>query len=289
MTMATKPLITSRDPKGRQTFDILEAVYDKAKLDGERAQRLNERGDELKAGFKKLIEELSVTNQFADEEVESNYGYLSGYKPKGITEQTNKLRELFPGIGFADEKLVELPLPENAEGYFAIPKWETVAPTYGEAVEKVFALIKKTRGGKFYNYREGQLDPKHLRQSAKTAKAFQTLGEQQKDYDILVVPAQFGICHRGRSVRRAREVFLANEFGLGTFAVGIMLLTHPERLGDYDDLYIDCAGDEYAPGGDGKFVSAPLFNFVGGEAEFDTYGIDFAYQSCGSASGFLQQ
>jgi len=51
-----------------------------------------------------------------------------------------------------------------------------------------------------------------------------------KHHDILVVPAQFGLRHRGRSVRRVREVMNANEFGLGVFAIGIMLLTHPERL-----------------------------------------------------------
>jgi hypothetical protein len=30
----------------------------------------------------------------------------------------------------------------------------------------------------------------------------------------------------------------ANECGLGAFAIGIMLLTHPERLKHYDDLWI---------------------------------------------------
>ncbi len=234
--------------------------------------------------------ELTASNDFTkfkNEEVASNYGYLSGYKPKGTTEQTNRLRELFPGIGFADEKIAEGELPKHAEGWFTIPKWQTVAPTYGEAVEKVLAMIKNDRGGKFHNYREGQLGPDRLRQSAKSANVFEMLASEQKDHDILVVPAQFGIHRRGRSVRRAREVFASNESGLGAFATSIMLLTHPERLQHYDDLWIDCAGDEYAPGADGVFSHAPFFLFDDGQVKFDDDWVGTAYADGGSVSAFV--
>jgi len=287
--MSKKTLITSRDPKGLHAVGLFEAVYNKSKLDDARAQRLNERGGELQDGIAKLIAELSVSNRFAGEETESNYGYLSGYKPKGITEQTNRLRELFPGIGYADEKLAEQDLPPNAEGWFAIPRWEKIAPTYGEAVQKVLDLIKQTRNGAFYNYREGQLGPQYLRQSQKASRAFQKLGDEQKDYDILVVPAQFGLHHRGRSVRRAREVMNASEFGLGAFAIEIMILTHLERLQHHDDLWIDCAGDEFAPDADGDFSGAPVFFFVGGGVRFRAGWFDRARGYCGSASAFLSQ
>ncbi len=282
-------LITSRDPKGRQATSIFEAAYNDSGLDEDYAQRLNERGDELKREIMKLIQELVVSNQFADEEVESSYGYLSGYKPKGITEQTNRLRELFPGIGYADENLASQPLPVNAEGWFAIPRWQSVAKTYNEAVEKVLELIKQQRKGKFCNYREGQLGAKHLRQHERTAKKLEVLADQQKGYDILVVAAQFGLRHRGRSVRRAREVFTANEFGLGAFEIGCMLLTHPERLQHYDDLWIDCAGDEYAPGAFDDFSHVPSFGFYGGRVGFDTRRIDGPHGLCGSVSGFVPQ
>jgi hypothetical protein len=236
------------------------------------------------------LAELSVSDKFKDEEVESNYGYFSGYrKPKGITEQTNILRQLFPGVGFADEKLAERPVPANAEGWFAIPKWQTIAPTYTEAVEKVLAKINETRNGKFYNYREGKLGSDYLKQSAKTEKVFQTLGDEQKDHDILVVAAQFGIRHRGRSVRRACEVMQVNEYGLGAFAVGIMLLTHPERLMNYDDLHVNCAGDGYAPEADGVFSFAPFFNFDGDRVKFGAVWYGYANGRCGSSSAFLPQ
>jgi hypothetical protein len=230
-----------------------------------------------------------VSNQFSDEEVESSYVYPTGYKVKGITAQVNVLRQLIPDIGFANEKLAEQPLPANAEGWFAIPRWQSVAKTYNEAVQKVLDLIKKQRNGNFYNYREGRLGAQYLRQHERTVKKLETLTEQQKDCDILVVAAQFGLRHRGRSVRRAREVFAGNEFGLGAFEVGCMLLTHPERLVSYDDLWIDCAGDEYTPAADGVFSRAPCFLFGDGGVRFGTSWFDSASDRCGSASGFLPQ
>lgn len=68
-----------------------------------------------------------------------------------------------------------------------------------------------------------------------------------------------------------------------------MLLTHPERLVSYDDLWIDCAGDEYAPVAVGGFSGAPFFSFVGGEVEFAADWFDDARSDYGSASGFLPQ
>lgn len=279
--------ITSNQRK--QIVRFVEDGIDAMNLQKDGAQRLIENGGEFQAELKKLVERFSITNQYADEEVESSYGYLSGYTPKGITEQTNRLRELFPGIGYASEKLAEGALPENAEGWFAIPRWEKVAPTYGEAVQKVLDLIKQTRNGAFCNYREGELGPNQLRQSAKAKSVFQKFGDEQKDQDILVVPAQFGTRHRGRSVRRAREVMNANECGLGAFAIGIMLLTHPERLQHYDDLWIDCAGDEFAPHAGGDFSKSPCFGFNDGKVRFDASGVDGADGFCGSASVCLPQ
>lgn len=274
--------------------DAIEKVLAELGLDNPGAQRVIEHGDEFAEAIRNAaltsLKDLSVSDKFKDEEEESEYGYLSGYKPKGITEQTNRLRELFPGIGYAAEKLAEGTLPPNAEGWFAIPRWEKIAPTYNEAVQKVLDLIKQTRNGKFYNYREGQLGPERLRQTARTAKFFQTLGDEQKDQDILVVPAQFGLRHRGRSVRRAREVMQVNEFGLGAFAIGIMLLTHPERLNHYDDLYVDCAGDEFDdPDSGDRFGRAPGFVFAGGKVEFGTRWFSYAFSDDGSASGFVPQ
>ncbi len=287
-TLAPSSIVNYLDPKFRKPFSILEAQWDKAALSEEEAQRVNEASGlaDLIAGF---IAKNRSSNQFANEEVKSNYGYPKGYQRKDVHAQANLLRELIPGVGFADEKLAELPLPSGAEGYFAIPRWQTVAPTYREAVEKVFALLAKQRKGKFHNYCEGQLGEEYLRESEKTAAAFQKLSDEQKGYDILVVPAQFGLRHRGRSVRRAREVMNSSEFGLGAFAVGIMLLTHPEREVQWEQLHIDCAGDEYSPDGDGRFGIAPFFRFGGVELKFGSGWVSGPSDDYGSASGFVSQ
>ena len=275
--------------------DAIEKVLGELGLDNPGAQRVIEHGDEFAEAVRTAalasLKDLSVSDKFKDEEVESSYGYLSGYrKPKSITEQCNILRQIFPGVGFADEKLAERAVPANAEGWFAIPKWQTIAPTYSEAVVKVLDAIKKARNGKFYNYRDGQINGERLRQSVKSAAVFQKLGDEQKDHDILVVAAQFGLRHRGRSVRRAREVMRANEFGLGAFAVGIMILTHAERLQHYDDLWIDCAGDEFDdPVADVRFVHALCFNFYDGKVGFGAVWFGNAVEYCGSASAFVPQ
>jgi hypothetical protein len=248
------------------------------------------------------LADMSITDKYKSEEVKSTYGYLSGYKPKGLTEQCNRLRELFSGVGYPNQDLLaqiekgEAVLPDGAEGWFAVPNvWGSVETfrLFGGGdrlvLQKVLDTIKQTRSGKFYNYRDGQLDGDHFRQSTKTEQFFIALSEAQGNPDILIVAAQFGLRHRGRSVRRAREVFGLNEFGLGAFAIGIMLLTHPERLNNYDDLWIDCAGDEFKPSDESEFSFAPVFFFLGGRVGFDASRVDCACAFCGSASVFLPQ
>ncbi len=271
--------------------------------DTEKKQRLIENGGEFQAELKKLVKRFSITNQYAAEEVESSYGYLSGYKPidrkssfkevlqdlKRQAEIIGKLFGLKPSFDIEWARKAWKNLPNGAEKLFLIPNWEKVAPTYGEAVQKVLDLIKQTRNGKFYNCYEDQLGANQLRQSAKSVSVFQKLAGGQEGQDILVVPAQFGIRHCGRSVRRACEVMNANECGLGPFAVGIMLLTHPERLQDYDDLWIDCGGDEFAPFANGDFSWHPYFGFFDEKVKFDTRDVGSPSVFYGSASVCLPQ
>jgi hypothetical protein len=264
-----------------------------ANLDKEAAQLVVHKGGELAVEIDRAVHSalarLAVSQDFASEQVASRYGYLSGYKPRPVAEQLATLRQLFPELGTASETIASGEVPQGAEGWFAIPDWRKLAPTYGEAVEKVLVALAKTRGGKFVNYRAGELGPDRLRQSAKSVAAFQKLEGEQKGHDVLVVAAQFGLRHRGRSIRRARAVMGGGEFGLGAFTLGIMLLTHPDRLQHQDDLWIDCAGDEYAPEAGGHFVSAPFFHFYGGKLEFAANHVDVAHVCYGSASGFSPQ
>jgi len=287
----TTQSITSGQQKQYKRFveDAGDKALSEVQLDKDGLQKLIENGDEFQSRIITAIRELSVSNQFADEEVSSSYVYPNGYKVKGIAEQVATLRQLFPELKDAtfDESIAARPLPPNAEGWFAIPRWEKLSSSYGGAVDKVLAAIKSKRT--FYNYREGQTGPEYLRQHAKTVKAFQKLGDEQKGHDILIVPCQFGLRHRGRSVRRAREVMNAVEFGLGAFAVGCMILTHPEREVKWEQLHVDCAGDEFSPFADGVFSVAPIFLFDVGEVEFSANWYDYAHVFYGSASAFLSQ
>jgi len=289
-------LITAvTDGQKKQVKRFAEDAVDRAIADDllnkDSIQKLIENGNEFQTRIIAEIKELSTAGQFADEEVASSYGYSSGYKLKRITEQVEILRQFFPNIGFADEKLAERPFPANAEGWFAIPRWQSVAKTYNEAVEMVFDLLKEQRRGDFYNCHKDKVGvgEQYLRQSENTAKKLQILGDRQKDSDTLIVAAQFGGLHKGKSARRARETFMSNEFGLGVFQIGCMILTHPKRLHGFSDLCINCIGDEYSLNGDGDFstfLRTPYFTFG--------YGIRFgegwgsSANSCyGSASAFL--
>lgn len=275
------------------------AAYLKLDPDFDEAQTLLENGDAFKAGIVELAQKLSITNQYASEEVESKYGYLSGYeKPKPVSEQIATLKKLFSGIGNANAELVAqitagtAILPAKMEGWGAIPNLKKLnrifGATYGEAVKKVIDTIKKTRGS-FYNYRDGKLGAQYLRQSEKLLKTLEKYSEEQGNPDILIIPIQFGFLHRGKSVRRAREVMRGGQFGLGSFQIGCLLLTHPERLMNYDDLWIDCAGDEYSDSGDGVFGYAPYFDFDDDKVEFGASDVSSAYEGYGSASGAVPQ
>ena len=266
------------------------------------AQRVIVNGDELANKIIDKIRELSTTDQFKDEEVESNYGYLSGYQPAvaDLDRQIARLKELFPTLGDANLEFLELvksgkvELPPNTEKWGVIPNWkkrpDLFDPIYNDGVQKVLNLIKQTRNGAFYNYREGQIGPNRLRQSKRSVEFWDKLIEAQNNPDILIVPFQFGLLYAGKSVRRAIEKFLAQEFGLGAFAVGCLLLPHEERLRHYDDLWIDCSGDEYDdPDSVVRFGLAPCFEFHGGLVKFASRFVDGARVRYGSASASLPQ
>jgi hypothetical protein len=243
---------------------------------------------------------MHVSDQYADEEIHTNYEYPDEYKgPKPIADQIKALAKIFDlDPSQALEFVKNLPaLPDGAEGWFAIPSVDALVGKhlpgvtdpvwrYCRAVELVLSKIAASRS--FYSYREGQITPSQLRVHARTAHALDLIAETQKG-DILIVAAQLGMRHRGKSVRRAREVFAPGEFGLGSLAVGSIVLTHPERLVRWEELDMDCAGDEFAPEADGDFSGSPYFDFYGGGVGFAADVVDRPRDRFGSVSGFLSQ
>ena len=300
--MTTSPLITSNDPKGQDAVAKFCAAYNKMGFNPDSAQRLNESG-EFWQGLKALMAQHSVSNQFAGEEVPLSYTYPKEYHGvKPIGAQVDAIAKAFGlSLGYTsdwiEKVLPTLALPEGAEGWFAIPSVDAIAKRhfpqvtdtaerYCCAVLRLFDIIGKSRS--FYNYREGKITPRQLRQHARTLHALGLIVEQQKG-DILIVPAQFGHRHRGRSVRRARECFIANEFGLGVLAVGSMFLNHSERYVRWEELDTDCSGDEFAPRVDGVFSEFPVLCFYDGGLGFSARGVSLANSFYGSVSGFVPQ
>jgi len=231
---------------------------------------------------------VDMANRYVDEEMESTFTYPNGYAVDLIHYQIAKIELLFDLNPHPAFKLCKsLPkLPEGAEGWFAVPRWQAVADTYGEAVEFVLAKLGKKRT--FYNSCRDRLSEAYLRQSKQTIR-FETQLAEAQDSNILIIPAQFGMRHRGRSVRRARVCFAQNEYGLGVFAVGAMLLTHPKREMVVEQLHVDCAGDEYSRNADGDFSNSQIFGW--GITKLWLYHdeIGIASEKFGSVSAFGPQ
>jgi hypothetical protein len=300
--MATTSLITPLHLSGNTTDsqntqlmeflgDAIRTAYGAAieQLDRHSAQSVLEMGKKLKIEVADSVVEIihrhTVSDKYKDEEVGSNRAYPPTYRVRPVEAQVTELKKFFPSLCSCQEKLARKPLLEGAEAWFAIPRWQAVAPTYNGAVEAVLEILGKRR--KFQNRVVGRLGPAYLRQSERSMLAAKILADQQKGNDILVVAAQAGMRHRGCSARRARVRMAGNEFGAGVFAVSCMLLTHPERLSAEDTLMIDCGGDEYSMRGDYTFDRVPLFDYDIAGIEFSVFYEDRSRNLWGTPSGFL--
>ncbi len=258
-------------------------------LDRHSAQAVLEAERKVKADITKAVTDIvhnyTISSKYEDEEVGSDRGYPPAYHVRPMEAQVTELRKAFPELGNCQEKLGRIPLPEEPEAWFAIPRWEAVAPTYNEAVEKILEVLPQKR--RFSNRIAGRLGKEYLRQTERSRLAETVLADQQQGCDILAVAAQAGMLHRGCSARRTRASVAGNEFCLGVFAIASILLTHPERLSARDSLMLDCGGDEYSPGADRNFDRVPLFDFDISGIEFSIFYQDHARNLWGTPTGFL--
>ena len=284
---------TEQQNKLLQEFlgDAVQEAYRKAieQLDRQSAQAVLDMHRKLKVEVVERVVEIiqrnTVSDKYKDEEVGSNRVYPPSYRVRPVEAQVTELRKLFPGLGSCQERLARRALPEGAEAWFAIPRWQALAPKYSDAVELMLGVLASKR--KLSNRIIGKLGEKSLRQSERSMLAEKILAEQQQGNDLLVVGAQAGMLHRGSSARRTRVAMAGNEFGIGVFAFGCMLLTHPERLSTGDTLMIDCSGDEYSVRCDYTFDRVPLFDYDMAGIEFSIFYEDRARNLWGTPTGFL--
>jgi hypothetical protein len=258
-------------------------------LDRQSARAILEVARQLKSEITGAVTEIvhkhTVSSKYEDEEVGSDRSYPPTYRVRPVEAQVTELKKLLPALGACHERLGRLPLPEEPEAWFAIPRWQAVASTYNQAVESILAILASKR--RFSNRIVGRLGKEYLRQTERTQLAETILADQQQGNDILVVAAQAGMLHRGCSARRTRASLAGNEFCLGVFAVASMLLTHTERLSAGDSLMIDCGGDEYSTRADYTFDRVPLFDFDISGIEFSIFYEDRARNLWGTPTGFL--
>jgi hypothetical protein len=284
---------TERQNQQLQAFlgQAAEEAYRAAieQLDQQSAQTVLDMDKKLTSEVANLVVEAihrhTISDKYKDEQVPSDRVYPPAYKVKPIETQVNDLKKLFPSLHTCQERLARRDLPDGAEDWFAIPRWQAVAATYNEAVEQALAILATKR--KFQCRLTGRLGPTFLRQRERSMLAGKILADQQQGSDILVVAAQAGMRHRGCSARRARVAMAGNEFGAGVFAIACLLLTHPERLSTDETLMIDCGGDEYSLRGDITFDRVPLFDFDMSGIEFSIFYEDRSRNIWGTPSGFL--
>ncbi len=196
-----------------------------------------------------------------EEKTDSRYVYDSHsgscYKPNrhlsideivvDFERQVRILNDLFNcGLQFDIDWLVRAHAvcPAWVEKFFADVPWQRIAPTYKKAIEIMLDMIKKNSKYQFKNRFDHQSSLSFQRK-IRTVRAQKRLFERQKVHDVIIIPAQFGLRHRGRSARRACVCFSSREFGLNTSTVINMFLTHQERSRDDDwSLGTYCLGDE---------------------------------------------
>jgi hypothetical protein len=190
----------------------------------------------------------------AIEEVASTIKYPDDYVgPPNIDDQLATLRKYFPDVGDANKRLIGMikngKKPENDHanedrGYWCIPHWSALGSTYSEAIDRCIAMIKHVHGdAKVIDETHDCLKESHILQTQNKVRIMDILHKKQNAMTI-IIEAQFGIRHRGRSSNYANRMMPSREYSLGIYENLIMLLLCPQRLSD-NALGIDAAGDQF--------------------------------------------
>jgi hypothetical protein len=313
MTMTAEP-ITSGQQKQFFRFveDAAERAWADAGLDKRGLQRLIENGGEFQADIIASIKRLSVTNEFANEEVGSSYGPPPGWTPKDVVPQVARFREIWGVLHDVSEEALLQPylkgegassyrtapeqslrLPDGIEGLLVFPTTSAMLrlvkgnkgwPDYNRVLKLILDTMKEHRRD-FVDWTEGNIGPDFERPFEAYWKRLLAF-EGQTKADFIVLPGQTGIRHRGRSPRRARVLIedCPNEIGGNSIQGGCILLAHPERLTAYEHLVMDCPGSERAPRRDGDFTRVSCWNFGDGGLRFFSLWAKDPRGSCGSVS-----
>ena len=184
----------------------------------------------------------SLENAFEGQETSSAVGYSCQYEgPRPIVEQIQALAEAFgldPSKALAYAAKLP-PLPEGAEGWFAVINDLCEGETHQQVAAKV---LQKLTEKKIYGPWTVS-DTFGLALTLKTYAFFDGLVDRQQRSDIIVVAAQLGARHAGRSANRAEAMMIESEYGLTVAQVGSIVLNHPGLVHGRQALDLVCLGD----------------------------------------------
>ncbi len=307
----SKLLVTSEQIE--QADDIfqtaLHEVFDNKRF-GRRAMDRLLHNPAFVRRLKVLMRDVALPDNHKSEQLLTYLGYPLEYKVMPICEQIDFFENLFALDGmharlFAADVVKKEVLRNNrslkkAKAWFVIPNLfrfvenffpneKDFAKQYCLAVEKMIGILSKNNKGNKNVYRSyfmGNLLPSFFQLDPFTLDALQSI-HQKQPWDIWIIPAQFGREHKGESVHRVRETYLANEFGMPSFCIANMLLTHPERLTGWDQLQITCPGDMLRDGSAGSFLKSTGFSCRIDEINFLPIANSRKDQRSGPVTGFL--
>ncbi len=216
------------------------------------------------------------------------YGYVSGYsRPSHLDQQSRILNYCFPHLATYDASLEGVCNAAYAEGKLLLPYWGALGPTYNDALQAALSMLAQVRRrGEFLNLRPNEMGANVLRQTDAKMAAIDKLRRKQPDQDFLLIDGQLGQRFPHTTRYSAETVLCENEFLFGAFEVAIFILTHPERMDDFRDMSLECAGDECRLALEGPWEDIPFFQFDG-QLNFNMTSQHVAHPEGSIASGFL--
>ncbi len=284
----------------------IEKLLIRLGIDASGAERLTESIHvlhEIRPFLAKKVKELSDLPLYAEQVVNSQFHYLSGYrKARPINEQIEILerydwgREVVFPLNPLQQQLLTNPAPEGSEGYFAVVTDSTMFECsqsdhqvdQSEPVIRVLVALHKHYKHIATKQDDSELKSSSYRRSHASAMKLKQLWELQgKPSGIMLIPAQLGASHAGKSVLRARVVMRGSEFPLDAYEVLQMVLTHENRIRNYQDLWINLPGGEFRPKATLEFDHSMYIGYSSGAIFFGNYTSDDPASFCGSASGYL--
>lgn len=233
-----------------------------------------------------------IAKLLTSQEKRTEYTYPPEYKTLNIVDQVTALQKI---SAFAELDATwilnegqdwydSLNLPDWVENPLVYVWYESLGG-YHVALDLIIKTITEERG--FYNYCKNPLTPGYLRQNKATREAEIRLKTYQPG-DFLIVPSQAGNRWGNYPVCEVRELYDNGEFGLGAVAVGCLILSHPNRLVDCEELDMDCPGDEIEErDSDFRFGRAPGFRFFDNKVKLGAGLVNIPDERFGSVSGYF--